>query len=210
MAGLSIAEAPARWFGLEKFETRELRYPAGSVVVLAGIPGAGKSTLIRRLFPQAEQGEYGVQVFDSGHIRDRWAPRLARLPYSWWRPLVHLTYYARVLRAMRRGGPLLVHDCATRPWVRQLIGWQARRSGLAVHLVLLDVPGDVARVGQQVRGRVVRSHSMDTHCRRWPRLLAEAAVDPGRIVPGAASAVVLTRGQADRLQRITFKPAAAA
>jgi hypothetical protein len=45
---------------------------------------------------------------------------------------------------------------------------------------------------------------MDTHCRRWPRLLAQAAEDPGRIVPGAESAVVLTRGQADRLQQIVF------
>lgn len=182
----------------------ELRYPADSVVVLAGIPGAGKSTLLRRLFP----GTADVRVLDSERIRDRWMPVLGPVPYSVWRPLMHLTYYARVLRAIRRGGPLVVHDCATRPWARQLIGRWARRSGLAVHLIMLDVPADVARLGQHARARVVRARSMATHSRRWPELLDLAADDPGQVVPGAASAVILDRDQADRLRKITFTPRA--
>jgi len=173
------------------------------VVVLGGIPGAGKSTLLRRLFPEGEYG--GVRVFDSGWVRDRWKPALGVVPYSWWRPVVHLTYYGLVLRAIRAGGPLVVHDCATRPWVRWLIGWQARRAGMAVHLILLDVPEDVARSGQHARGRVVRMRSMDKHSRRWPRLLEQAAEDPGRVVPGAASAVVLDRRGADQLEKIAFE-----
>lgn len=183
---------------------RELRYAVDAVVILAGIPGAGKTTLLRRLYPVgADHG--GVRVFDSERLRSRWMPLLGRVPYGWWRPLLHLAYYLRVLTATRRGGgPLVVHDCATRRWVRQLIGWQARRGGLQVHLILLDVPGDVARSGQWTRGRVVRSRSMETHCRRWPQLLAKAAEDPSHVVLGAASAHILTRGQADRLARISF------
>ncbi|WP_238165519.1 AAA family ATPase [Kribbella caucasensis] len=173
--------------------------------MLGGIPGAGKSTLLRRLFPGGTE-DGGVRVFDSGWVRDRWRPVLGGVPYSWWRPVLHLTYYGLVLRAMRAGGPLVVHDCATRPWVRRLIGWRARRSGLAVHLVLLDVPEDVARSGQHARGRVVRSGSMDKHSRRWPRLLERAAEEPGRVVPGAASAVVLDRRGADQLEKISFEP----
>ncbi|MEU4291809.1 AAA family ATPase [Kribbella sp. NPDC026596] len=180
---------------------RELRYSADSVVVVAGVPGAGKSTLLRRLFP----GDSAVRVFDSERIRNRWMPVLGVLPYAWWRPLVHVTYYVSVLRAMRRdGGPMVVHDCATRPWVRQLLGWRAKRAGLPLHLVLLDVPGDVARDGQWVRGRIVRAGSMATHCRRWPGLLAKAADDPSHVVPGAASAVVLNRRQANQLESISF------
>ena len=98
----------------------------------------------------------------------------------------------------------MVHDCATRPWVRQLLGWRAKRAGLPLHLVLLDVPGDVARDGQWMRGRIVRAGSMATHCRRWPQLLAKAADDPGRVVPGAASAVVLNRREANLLEAIIF------
>lgn len=183
---------------------QELQYPAQALVVLAGIPGAGKTTLLRRLYPLG--GEYGgVRVFDSERLRARWMPVLGVLPYAWWRPLLHLTYYVLVLTAMGRNkGPLVVHDCATRPWVRQLIGWRAKRAGLPLHLVLLDVPGNVARDGQWIRGRVVRAGSMATHCRRWPYLLEQATADPGRVVPGAVSATILTRRQANQLTRIAF------
>jgi hypothetical protein len=199
VASLGIAEAP--WTLLAQ-DTAELRYPKDSVVVLAGIPGAGKSTLLRRLFPDGADHQ-GVRVYDSERLRARWMPVLGAVPYAWWRPLLHLAYYVKVVSAMHTG-PMIVHDCATRPWVRRLIGWRARRAGLAVHLVLLDVPGDVARSGQWSRGRVVRSGSMETHCRRWPRLIALAADDPGHVIPGAAGATILTRGQADRLSNIAF------
>ncbi|GAA2812513.1 AAA family ATPase [Kribbella solani] len=180
---------------------RELRYALDAVVVLAGIPGAGKSTFLRRVFTGGEP----VRVFDSAQVRDRWRPVLGVLPYALWRPLVHLVYYVTLLAAMRRGqGPMVVHDCATRPWARRLIGWRARQAGLPLHLILLDVPGDVARSGQWARGRVVRSASMEKHCRRWPGLAARAVDDPGSVVPGAASAIVLTRRQADQVGRISF------
>jgi len=180
---------------------RELRYAVDAVVLLAGIPGAGKSTLLRRVFA----GNDDVRVYDSAHIRDRWMPVLGVLPYALWRPVVHLVYYVTLLTAMRPGrGPLVIHDCATRPWARTLIGWRARQAGLPLHLILLDVPGDVARSGQWARGRVVRSASMETHCRRWPDVVRKAASDPGRVVPGALSAVVLTRWEAEQVEQITF------
>jgi len=200
--GLGIAEAA----GVDARESfsRELRYSEDAVVVLAGMPGAGKSTLIGRLFPDGAYGD--VRVLDSGHVRERWVPVLGVLPYSCWRPLVHLTHYVGVLRAMRGDGPVLVHECATRPWARRLIGWRARRSVRPIHLILLDVPGYLARDGQEARGRVVRSRSMATHCRRWPQLLTQAANDPGNLVPGALSATILNRRQANALEKITFEP----
>ncbi|GAA0951946.1 AAA family ATPase [Kribbella koreensis] len=180
---------------------RELHYPQDSVVVLAGIPGAGKSTLLRRLFPA---GSGAVRVLDSEPIRNRWKPVLRNLPYAAWRPLLHLTYYAQVLRALRSKGPLVIHDCATKPLARHLIGQAAKLAGRPVHLVMLDVPADIARHGQHARQRVVRTASMQTHAHRWPVLRELAVTDPGRVVPGATSAVILTRDQADRLARITF------
>lgn len=179
----------------------EFRYPPNAIVVLAGIPGAGKSTLLRRLF--AEPGD--VRVLDSEHLRQRWQPALRAIPYAAWRPLLHLTYYAQVLRAIRTDGPLVIHDCATKPLARQLIGQAAKLAGRPVHLVMLDVPADIARHGQQTRQRVVRMASMETHTRRWPVLRELAVTEPGRVVPGAAAAVILNRDQADQLARITFR-----
>nr|WP_239063138.1 AAA family ATPase [Streptomyces sp. SID13031] len=177
-----------------------LRYPANAIVVLAGIPGAGKSTLLRRLF--AEPG--AVRVLDSEHLRHRWQPVLRAIPYAVWRPLLHVTYYAQVLRAIRTDGPLVIHDCATKPLARQLIGLAAKLAGRPVHLIMLDVPAHVARLGQQARDRVVREASMETHSRRWPVLRELAVTDPGRVVPNATSAVILSRAEADQLARIVF------
>jgi energy-coupling factor transporter ATP-binding protein EcfA2 len=184
----------------QALRTTELRYPANAIVVLAGIPGSGKSTLLRRLFPKPN----GVRVLDSEPIRNRWRPVLRNLPYAVWRPALHLTYYVRVLRAMRTNNPLVIHDCATKPMARQLIGRAAQLADRPVHLLMLDVPADLARQGQSNRGRIVRPGSMETHARRWPVLRDLAATAPARIVPGAVSAVILTRDQADQLARITF------
>ncbi|WBQ08583.1 AAA family ATPase [Kribbella sp. CA-293567] len=187
----------------EDLDTTEFRYPSNSLVVLAGIPGAGKSTLLRRLFPDPT-GD--VRVLDSEPIRNRWKPVLRSVPYAVWRPLLHVTYYAQVLRAIRTEGPLVIHDCATKPLARQLIGRAAKLAGRPVHLIMLDVPAEVAKLGQRARDRVVREGSMETHSRRWPVLRDLAVTTPGRVVPGAASAVILTRDQANQLAGITFRP----
>jgi predicted kinase len=186
----------------QDLRTTELHYPTNAIVVLAGIPGSGKSTLLRRLFPKPN----GVRVLDSEPIRNRWKPVLRNIPYSVWRPAIHLTYYTRVLRAMRTSGPLVIHDCATKPLARQLIGRAAQLSGRPVHLITLDVPTDVARLGQRARDRVVRPGTMRTHARRWPDLRDLATTDPGQVIPGATSAVILTRGEANHLTTITFTP----
>ncbi|HZB49338.1 MAG TPA: hypothetical protein VE547_09615, partial [Mycobacteriales bacterium] len=54
-----------------------LRYPAGAVVVVAGLPGAGKSTLLRRVGPGS-----GARVHDPERLR--WP---TRVPYPLVRPL---------------------------------------------------------------------------------------------------------------------------
>ncbi|WP_112248999.1 AAA family ATPase [Kribbella monticola] len=180
--------------------TTELHYPENSIVVVAGIPGAGKSTLLRRLF--RDPGT--VRVLDSEHLRDRWMPLLRPIPYAVWRPLLHLTHYLRVLRAIRSDGALVIHDCATRPLARHLIGRAAQRANRPLHLIMLDVPGDVARLGQQARSRVVRQASMTTHTRRWPVLRDLAATDPAQAIPGAATALTLNRDEANRVTGIRF------
>src|SRR5689334_20691738 len=109
-----------------------LTYERDAVLVVAGIPGAGKTTLLRRLFP----GGGDVLVLDSDQTRSFWRRYFKQVPYRYWRPVVHVTHYARLIRALRGPGPIVVHECATRPWARRLIFRTARRP---VHLLLLDV-----------------------------------------------------------------------
>ncbi len=94
-----------------------LRYPAGAVVVIAGIPGAGKSTMMHALFGTtgAEPGPAittgGVRVVDSEQARNWWRQLLGtRLPYWLYRPLVHLTALLWARSALRGGR----HRCRTR------------------------------------------------------------------------------------------------
>lgn len=183
---------------VEQAASRErLRYPAGDIVVISGLPGSGKSTLMRRTQPPA------VLLIDSQYVRERWARRLGgRLPYAMYRPLVRVDHYARLRLAVRTGGSLVVHDCGTLPWVRWWLTRQARRYGRGVHVVVLDVPPEVARERQEARGRSVSRYAFARH--RWAHgRLLDWARDGGPAA-GCDSVLVLDGAAAGALRAISF------
>jgi predicted kinase len=177
---------------------RDLDFAAGEVVVVSGLPGSGKSTLIRRA-----AREHGI---DSQDTRDRWAATLpGLLPYALYRPLVRAAHYAGLWRALRSGGSVVVHDCGTQAWVRRWLAREARRRGSALHLVLLDVTPKVARQGQRERGRGVSRYAFARHRRAVGRLLRDT--ESGLLPQGCASAVLLDREAAAAIGRISFPQA---
>lgn len=178
---------------------RELVFAPGDVVVVSGLPGSGKSTLIRRAAPG--------RAIDSQDARDRWERRIPRvlrfLPYAVYRPFVRIAHYAGLWRELRSGRSVVVHDCGTQSWVRRWLAREARRRGRALHLLLLDVEPATAREGQRARGRGVSGYAFARHRRAVGRLVrdAERGVLPG----GCASAVLLDRPAATELMRIGFR-----
>lgn len=175
-----------------------LRFGLRDLVVVTGLPGSGKSTLMRR----AVAGGDGVRV-DSQDTRDRWDARMSGFfPYAIYRPLVRLAHYAGLRRALRSASGAVVHDCGTQTWVR---GWLARaagRRGGTLHLVFLDVTPDTALDGQRERGRGVSRYAFLRHRRAAARLLR--SVERGDLPHGVGSAVLLDRDAADVLRRIDF------
>ncbi|MFF8944828.1 AAA family ATPase [Streptomyces sp. NPDC014864] len=172
-----------------------LLFGPGDVVVITGLPGSGKSTLMRRAVR-------GARV-DSQDTRDRWDARAPRiLPYALYRPLVRLAHYAGLRRALRAGGGVVVHDCGAQAWVRGWLARAARRGGGMMHLVLLDVTPDTALAGQRERGRGVSRYAFLRHRTAAARLLR--AVERGELPEGCGSATLLDRDAADALCRIGF------
>jgi hypothetical protein len=184
-----------------------LRYPAGSLVLVAGLPGAGKSTLLDRLYglrgdETAPVPAGGALVIDSRQSRNWWARFLRPLPVRLRTPLVHATHVWRIGRAVLAGHGVVAHTRGTWPHILHLFAWLARRRGGRLHLILIDVAPETARAGQFARGRVVTSATFNRHCRRWGPIVDRAR--GGDPLPPAAGVTVLDRTAADKLQAIHF------
>ncbi len=172
-----------------------LSFASADLAVITGLPGSGKSTLMRRAVP-------GIRI-DSQDTRERWAERVPQfLPYALYRPLVRVAHYAGLRRALRTGEGVVVHDCGTQAWVRNWLAREARRRGGTLHLLLLDVDPDTALDGQRERGRGVSRYAFLRHRRSVARLLR--AVEKGELPGGCGSAVLIDRAAADVLRRIDF------
>ncbi|MCX3061243.1 AAA family ATPase, partial [Streptomyces sp. GXMU-J5] len=160
-----------------------LAFAPGDLVVLSGLPGSGKSTLMRRVAATGAAG--GAVTVDSQDTRERWASRLpGRLPYALYRPLVRVAHYRALRRAMRSGAGVVVHDCGAQPWVRRWVARTARRRGVRAHLLLLDVTPEAARDGQRARGRAVSRYAFARHRRAVGALVA--AAERGELPSGVA------------------------
>lgn len=177
-----------------------LRFPAGDRVVVSGLPGSGKSTLIDHTVAVDDR----VRRIDSQDTRERWERRMpALLPYGLYRPLVRMVHFARLHRALASGAGVVVHDCGTQGWVRRWLAADALRRGRGMHLVLLDVTPREALAGQAGRGRTVSGYAFLRHRRAVRRLFADAQA--GRLPDGCASVVLLDRRAAAALRGLVFE-----
>ncbi len=171
----------------------------GVLVVIGGLPGSGKTTLMRRLLPSGPPGTTGL---DSEQVTARLLAAGVRLPYRLLRPFVHGWHRWRVLRTVRGAAPVVV---LTDPWTsarwRRTVLRAARRAGRTVLPVLLDSTPELARTGQTARGRALSARAMRRHARRWDRLWQFLAEQDGGAAHGLGDVVVIDRQRDAALTR---------
>jgi predicted kinase len=167
----------------------ELSFPADAVVVVAGVPGAGKTTLIRRTVDREV-----ARVLDTDDRRKAGARRL-----------LYARHYIGIVAALAGRRPVVIHSRGTHPAARRAIAALAALRGRPAHLVMLDADRDEAEAGQRARGRTVAAAEMDLQLARWRRLMARRPAHEGW-----ASVAVLDRAQAAGVEAFAFEPAARA
>ena len=166
----------------------QLAFPANAVVVVAGVPGAGKTTLIRRAVDRDV-----ARVVDTDDRRQAGRRRL-----------LYPGHYVRIVAAVAGRRPAVIHSRGTHPAARRAIALLAALRGRPAHLVMLDATRAEADAGQRARGRTVAAAEMDRQEVRWRRLMARRPA-----CEGWAAVVVLDRADAARTEAFAFTPAMA-
>ncbi|MEU6864420.1 AAA family ATPase [Streptomyces sp. NPDC046876] len=177
-----------------------LSYPFDAAVVVSGLPGSGKSTLLRAWSGSAS-------VVDPRITRTSFEARMpAWVPYALYRPWARLRHMYGLRAELRRGGPLLIHDCGSRSWMRRWLARTARGAGRPLHMVVLDVGPQEALSGQRARRRLASRRVFALHQRGLARFLRQVDRGGPAGVPGISSVVVFDRGQRDRITEVRFGP----
>lgn len=168
-----------------------LVFPLAALVVVAGVPGAGKTTLIDRAVDRTR-----VRVVDT---EDQRRAGHRRRP----KPVRALIHYLRIVRAIIGGSPAVIHSRGTRTATRRLLTTLARLRGRPAHLVLVVADPAEAVAGQHARGRTIDRDEMRGHVRRFARLAARSADDIAH-AEGWATVSIIDRADAAAIDAVHF------
>lgn len=157
------------------------------VVLVVGIPGAGKTALINRAASTSSWA-----VLDLDRLRQRLPPPLRRVPLPY--PLFVLA----LVWAIAWRPHVVAEARGTYAWLRRLVIACARIRRRESAIVLLDAPYEDARAGQERRGRVAPEAIMDRYAADWSTLLDAARTGALR-TEGWEKVVMLDRAQASRV-----------
>jgi predicted kinase len=166
-----------------------LRFAAGSLVVIGGPPGAGKSTLAGRVVDRGR-----VPLLDPDETR-------AALDVGWDHALP--AWRDDLRAALSAGTGAIAVTTALRHGHRLGLAKAAAAARVPAHLVLLDADADTCRAGRTAQGAERISDGLFEHLlREWGAF--RRSLSTARDADPFASATILDRAAADRLRLVNL------
>jgi predicted kinase len=166
-----------------------LRYPAGSLVVVGGPPGAGKSTLAARVVDRSR-----TPVLDPDETR-------SALDVEWDEALA--AWRAELRVALSAGTGAVAVTTALRHGHRLGMTKAAAAAGVPAHLLLLDADPETCRAGRAAQGDARIADGLFEHLLREWAAFRRALATTDDAAP-FASITVVDRDAAYRLRRIAM------
>jgi len=179
-----------------------LSFPADSLLIIAGMPGTGKTTFMKSFLP-------GTPTLSIDGLQDELRRR--------WKKKVSLGTAAdktpeRLREMMEVDGPVALEITGLRWRHRHLFQRLAADAGRPCHIVFLDIDPEVCRERQHERGYVIDEDKMKLYAESWldiKRNLSdedEELAFEGAHLEDYASVSVLGPEAVESLREVRFRP----
>ena len=194
-----------RWLRKGSEVPRELAYPAGSLLVVGGMPGVGKTTLLERLGHAHDPAGESVVVLNADAMYKRACARKSRRPKTMMqlRGVASLMIESEIARALADEKTVIVDAPAMFPHLREGYADQAEIYGRPVHALYVTTARRKARRSQRKRGRVIKRASQRRYEEEWDLLCEE--LERGKAPHGYDSATVIERDAGAGLEVLSFE-----
>jgi len=178
-----------------------LSFPSNSLVIVAGMPGSGKSTFLEKLLPEVPTLSIdGLQR----ELRRRWKKKVTlgaaadRVP-------------KRLSEMMEEDGPVALEITGMRRKHRRLFQHLAFKAGRPCHIIFLDTDPDVCRERQHERGHVIDEDKMSQYAGGWLEIKSKLCEEHDEVAVESvqledyASVSVLGLEAVDVLRAVRFR-----
>lgn len=187
------------WIG-PAHQPGKLRFPARSMVMVAGVPGAGKSALLRGADLR------GTRLLEADVYRGAVQERRGLDRDAFVADCVadaRTLFFADLNAALAAGQDVVVDAALVRSRARAELCALAQETGHSAHVVFVDATWEQCLTGVRSRARTVEREQLAAYWRTWSALRGRMA-EGGWPEPELASVTVIDRAACPSVRALRF------